>query len=92
MSAFDDARASLRKQLSWRGPSGLVQGIFTLTRDEAEALLAGPTEPAAVLGGMKPRHGTILCDCSSSDCNGGDHGYCGCERANRLTGMKREAQ
>ena len=28
--------------------------------------------------------GLLLCDCSSSDCNGGDHGYCKCEREKRL--------
>jgi hypothetical protein len=49
MSALDQARAKLREQLDWRGPNGKAQGIVTLTRDQAEAILAGPTEPAAVL-------------------------------------------
>lgn len=44
-----EARAKLRQQLDWRGPNGRPQGILTLTRAEAEAILAGPTEPVAVL-------------------------------------------
>jgi len=43
------ARAKLREQLDWRGPNGKPQGIVTLTRDQAQAILAGPTEPIAVL-------------------------------------------
>lgn len=43
------ARAKLREQLDWRGPGGRPMGIVTLTRAEAEAVLAGPTEPIAVL-------------------------------------------
>jgi hypothetical protein len=34
-----EARASLRKQLDWRGPNGRPQGILTLTREQAEAIL-----------------------------------------------------
>lgn len=49
MSALAEARAKLREQLDWRGPNGRPQGILTLTRAEAEAILAGPTEPVAVL-------------------------------------------
>jgi hypothetical protein len=44
-----EARAKLREQLDWRGPNDRPQGILTLTRAEAEAILAGPTEPVAVL-------------------------------------------
>lgn len=49
MSMLAEARAKLREQLDWRGPGGRPQGILTLTRAEAEAVLAGPTEPVAVL-------------------------------------------
>lgn len=49
MSALAKARAKLREQLDWRGPGGRPQGILTLTRAEAEMLLAGPTDPVAVL-------------------------------------------
>jgi hypothetical protein len=34
-----EARASLRKQLDWRGPNGRPQGVLTLTREQAEAIL-----------------------------------------------------
>jgi len=44
-----EARTKLRDQLDWRGPSGKAQGIVTLTRDQAEAILAGPAGTVAVL-------------------------------------------
>ncbi len=79
MSLLSEARAKLLQQLNWRGPNGKTQGVITLTRAEAEAVLAGLTEPIAVLD-----ENLLLCDCSSSDCNGGAHGYCHCEREKRL--------
>lgn len=33
------ALAKLREQLEWRGPNGKPQGILTLTREEAQALV-----------------------------------------------------
>jgi hypothetical protein len=49
MTLLTQARANLRKQLDWRGPNSKAQGILTLARDQAEAVLAGPTDPVAVL-------------------------------------------
>ena len=49
MSELMKARAKLREQLDWRGPSGRAQGITTLTRAEAEAILEGPVKPLDVL-------------------------------------------
>ena len=49
MTAYCESRAKLREQLEWRGPGGRPQGILTLTRAEAEAVLAGPVEPLDVL-------------------------------------------
>jgi hypothetical protein len=50
MSALANARAKLREQLDWRTPRGLPHdGPWALTRPEVQALLAGPTEPVAVL-------------------------------------------
>lgn len=49
MADLASARAKLRAQLDWRGPNGKAQGVLTLTRDEAEAILAGPTDPVTVL-------------------------------------------
>ncbi len=46
---LEQARAKLREQLNWKGPNGKQQGILTLARNEAIAILAGPTEPVAVL-------------------------------------------
>lgn len=129
---LNKAREHLRKQLY------ASDTLIALERDEAEAILAGPTDPVAVLdeigrlalivskeqvesyaeaGGMKPRHrrftckcgtdwmtvlpgvdtcqvcyrmdqpdiedwikGALRCDVSSSDCNGGENGYCHCRR------------
>lgn len=48
-SPLELARAKLRQQLDWRGPSGRCLGILTLTRAEAEAILAGPVETILVL-------------------------------------------
>ncbi len=39
-----EAHVSLRKQLDWRGPNGKTQGLLTLTRAEAEAILASSTD------------------------------------------------
>lgn len=49
MSLLAEARTSLREQLDWRGPNGRPQGILTLTREQAQVILAGPVEPIAVL-------------------------------------------
>lgn len=49
MTAYCESRAKLREQLEWRGPGGRPQGILTLTRAEAEAVLARPVEPLDVL-------------------------------------------
>ena len=39
LSEVDAALESLQRDLDWRGPSGRPQGIITLPRDLAEALL-----------------------------------------------------
>jgi len=49
VTAYCESRAKLREQLEWRGPGGRPQGILTLTRAEAEAVLARPVEPLDVL-------------------------------------------
>jgi hypothetical protein len=43
-----EARASLREQLDRHEPGGVPIRILTLTRDQAEAILAGPVEPIMV--------------------------------------------
>lgn len=43
-----EARAKLREQLDWRD-DGDMHSEIVMTRAEAEAVLAGPTEPVAVL-------------------------------------------
>lgn len=48
MSALTEARAKFREQLDWRD-NGDMHSEIVLTRAEAEAVLAGPTEPVAVL-------------------------------------------
>lgn len=39
MSPLDEAKAKIKEQLEWRGPSGKLQGHIVLSREQAGALI-----------------------------------------------------
>lgn len=48
-NSLAEARASLREQLNRSQPGGVPARILTLTREQAEVILAGPVEPSDIL-------------------------------------------